>query len=178
MDGKIWIVYHSEFSSTGQIARQINEWLQEFGFSTAIHHHKEITATEDYSAIIAGCLIYGGAMDKQFLSFVSQHAQTWNQLPGMFFPVSLTKAGTDDRELQELLKIRESIAAKTGWQPEISIDVAGTYWYRKYIFFMRRVLRRISQKSGWSTDTSRNHEYTDWATLRMEVKAFCERINA
>lgn len=177
MDGKILIVYHSEFGATEQIARQINEWLQEWGFSTAFHHHKEIAETADYSAIIAGCPIYGGAMDKQFLSFVSQHAQTWNQLPGMFFLVSLTKAGTNDKELQELLKIRESITAKTGWQPALSVDVAGTCWYRKYNFFMRWVLKRISQKSGGSTDTSKNHEYTDWTTLQKEVKALCEKLN-
>jgi menaquinone-dependent protoporphyrinogen oxidase len=175
MDRKLLIVYHSEFGSTEQIAFQIHDWLQEWGYSSVVCRHNEFDPLEEYQAVIAGCPIYGGEMDKQFLSFVSQHAHLWNQLPGMFFMVSLTKAGNDEKSLRELQQIRESISTKTGWHPTVSVDVAGTCWYKKYNFFMRWVLKRINKKSGGNTDTSQNHEYTDWEQLMMFLKGFLDR---
>jgi menaquinone-dependent protoporphyrinogen oxidase len=37
-------------------------------------------------------------------------------------------------------------------------------------------MKRIARKSGGSTDTSRDHDYTDWAALDLFVQEFVEAI--
>ena len=37
--------------------------------------------------------------------------------------------------------------------------------YSKYNFLVRFFMRRIAQKEGGDTDTSRDYEYTDWEAL-------------
>ena len=60
----------------------------------------------------------------------------------------------------------------SGWHPSAVCRVAGRLAYRDSGFFTRFVMRRISKKSGGSTDTSKNHEYTDWGALARFVEEF------
>jgi hypothetical protein len=46
-------------------------------------------------------------------------------------------------------------------------EVAGALKYTRYGWLKRRVMRYIAGKAGGSTDTSRDHEYTDWEDLRV-----------
>jgi menaquinone-dependent protoporphyrinogen IX oxidase len=41
----------------------------------------------------------------------------------------------------------------------------------KYNWRLRRVMRRIAD-SGLSTDTTRDHDYTDWAAVDLFVRKF------
>jgi len=43
--------------------------------------------------------------------------------------------------------------------------VAGALSYTKYNFLVRFVMKRIAKAQGASTDTSRDHELTDWEAL-------------
>jgi menaquinone-dependent protoporphyrinogen oxidase len=40
--------------------------------------------------------------------------------------------------------------------------VAGRLAYTQYGFFKRWIMRAIARREGGSTDTTRDHEYTDW----------------
>ena len=43
--------------------------------------------------------------------------------------------------------------------------VAGALLYRQYGAIVRLVMRFIAKVAGATTDTSRDHEYTDWQML-------------
>jgi menaquinone-dependent protoporphyrinogen oxidase len=60
--------------------------------------------------------------------------------------------------------IREFFA-QTKWKSDMVKPVAGAVLYTKYNFLVRFVMKQISKSEGGSTDTSRDHEYTDWAAL-------------
>jgi menaquinone-dependent protoporphyrinogen oxidase len=53
----------------------------------------------------------------------------------------------------------------TEWHPGVTRPVAGALLYTQYGPIIRFVMKRISKSEGGSTDTSRDHEYTDWAAL-------------
>jgi menaquinone-dependent protoporphyrinogen oxidase len=40
------------------------------------------------------------------------------------------------------------------------------------------MMRRIASREGGDTDTSRDHEYTDWERLRQQVEAFLEPLRS
>ena len=55
--------------------------------------------------------------------------------------------------------------ADTGWTPARIATVAGRLAYTQYNWLVRLMMRRIARKEGGATDTSRDHEYTDWAQV-------------
>ena len=54
---------------------------------------------------------------------------------------------------------------ETGWHPSKVRGVAGALSYTKDNFLIRFVMKRIAKAQGVSTDTSRDHELTDWEAL-------------
>jgi menaquinone-dependent protoporphyrinogen oxidase len=54
------------------------------------------------------------------------------------------------------------------------MQVAGALKYTQDDFFKRLMLQMISKSSGGSTDTSKDHEYTDWTALARFVSDFTQ----
>ncbi|HEX8109696.1 MAG TPA: hypothetical protein VF516_18320, partial [Kofleriaceae bacterium] len=48
-----------------------------------------------------------------------------------------------------------------------AVAIAGGLPYRSYHWFLRFVMKLISRSAGHSTDTRRDHEYTDWARVQQ-----------
>ena len=66
----------------------------------------------------------------------------------------------------------DDFRAETGWRPKSTKAVAGALLYSKYNFLLRWIMKRISRQAGGTTDTSKDHEYTDWAALDRFVEEF------
>ena len=75
---------------------------------------------------------------------------------------------------QELSAIIDRFLRRTGWHPTMTKPVAGALLYTRYNPFMRWFMKRIVQKGGGDTDTTRDYEYTDWNDLR----AFADQFGA
>ena len=75
----------------------------------------------------------------------------------------------------QLAAILKRFLSKAGWQPDDTKIVAGALPYSKYGFVRRFVMRKIVEKAGGDTDTSRDYEYTDWDDLRAFVLDFAQR---
>jgi menaquinone-dependent protoporphyrinogen oxidase len=50
--------------------------------------------------------------------------------------------------------------------------------YSKYNWFIRFVMKRIARRAGASTDTSRDHEFTDWVALDRFVNEFAALVKS
>jgi hypothetical protein len=50
--------------------------------------------------------------------------------------------------------------------------------YRKYNFLLRMIMKRIAQRAGASTDTSRDHVFTAWRDLDDLVRKLVEAVTA
>jgi menaquinone-dependent protoporphyrinogen oxidase len=108
-------------------------------------------------------------------------------IPNALLTISLTQTTAQDPSRSEadrtrartaLDRVVERFVAETGWHPKAVCRVAGRLAYREYGFFTRFLMRRISRKSGGSIDTSKNHEYTDWAALERFVQSFLDEAFA
>ncbi len=60
----------------------------------------------------------------------------------------------------------------TGWRPNEVKEVAGALKYTQYGWLKRMAMRYIAGRAEGSTDTSRDHRYTDWEDLRRFVTVF------
>ena len=123
------------------------------------------------AAIVCGSL-HQHRYQSSLLHFVSDNKAWLAGIPAAFVAVSLTAALKDDESRDELRKIAEAFCRETGWTPAITRHVAGALRYTQYDYFKRLIMKLIAKQQGGDTDTSRDHEYTDWDDLTRFVEEF------
>lgn len=75
-------------------------------------------------------------------------------------------------------EVREKIALflqATEWRPRRVESVAGALLYSRHGALARFVMRLRAKRDCIATDTSHDHEYTDWDALERFVDEFVER---
>lgn len=86
----------------------------------------------------------------------------------------LLSAATKETSLRE----RSLADAKHKVEEQIAVSfddiemIAGALTYSKYPRPLKWLMRRIAEKAGEDTDTSRDYEYTDWE----QVKRYAHRL--
>src|SRR5262249_29107365 len=105
------------------------------------------------------------------LGYIRLHRDELARMPTAFFSVSMSaarpNAGLDPSGYMA------AMFDSLDWHPVQCAAFAGALPYRRYGRLMRFVMKRISRGAGHTTDTSCNHEFTNWA----EVAAFADKID-
>jgi Flavodoxin domain/Protein of unknown function DUF86 len=113
------------------------------------------------------------------------HVDALNRMPAALLSVSLSEAGAEDikspparraRAAADAQKMINALLQETGWHPGRIKAVAGALLFTKYNFLLRFVMKRISRQAGGATDTSKDHEYTDWKALDDFIDEFVQAI--
>lgn len=140
-----------------------------------------------YDAAVVAASIRMGKHPPPMIRFVREQRAALAAMPNVFLSVSLTAHAivdpnaTEGRRRRASAEIEKTIAhfvRDTGWTPNAVHSLAGALLYRQYGFFLRLLMRFISGVVGASTDTSRDHEYTDWTAVERYANAFADRCEA
>ena len=70
----------------------------------------------------------------------------------------------------------EEFLQETGGTPALKATFAGGLLYREYGFLRRWMMKKIAKQAGKDTDTSKNHEYTDWKAVDQFVSGFLSHL--
>lgn len=125
-----------------------------------------------YDAAILCAPIHIGRYPESFRNYVNNWKDALDSVPNALISLSLAIASKFPDEVAEARKYPESITQETGWEPQTVHHAAGALKYQEYDFFRRWALRRIAEMEGGPTDTSRDHELTDWKALETFVEEF------
>jgi len=127
-----------------------------------------------YSAACVAASVHVGKHEPEMVEFVRRFRVQLARLGAVFVSVTLSEAGAEDanrsdadrrRCADDVKRMISLFTQQTGWQPSRTLPVAGALAYTKYNIFVRLLMRRIARKEGAPTDTSRDHELTDWPAL-------------
>jgi menaquinone-dependent protoporphyrinogen oxidase len=99
-------------------------------------------------------------------------------MPSAFFSVSITEAYKDPKGLEELVTLVNRWLADAGWQPDKIASFAGSLAYTQYGWIKRNLQRWFAGRAGGSTDTSRDHEYTDWDAVARFADEFAKAVRS
>jgi menaquinone-dependent protoporphyrinogen oxidase len=99
-----------------------------------------------------------------------------NEVPSAFFSVSMAAASKNEEEVAAAAKLARDFPETRGWRPVIVTSLAGRLAYLQYNFLIRFIMKRISEKEGGPTDTSRNYEMTDWTEVEKLAHDMAARI--
>jgi menaquinone-dependent protoporphyrinogen oxidase len=176
------VFFASSEGQTALIAIRIAAVLHEHGVDAeAIDVSTPEAETVDWSRVrgaLVGASIHAGRHQKTAARFVHAHAGNLNDVPSAFFSVSLSAASKNPAEVAEAERIARAFPAAHGWKPSRVLSVGGRLAYREYNFLIRFVMKRIAQKEGGPTDTSRDHELTDWDEVDRLGREMAAAIHA
>jgi len=184
------VLYATREGQTRKIAERVAGHLAEIGYESKTLNVGDDDAIEtldlnDYSGAILAASVHAGEHGREMIRFVKAHVTDLNRIPNCFISVTLTQASVDmpqgsqrDHEiaLAAVKQVMDTFFIETGWTPLQAHGVAGALFYTKYNPLVRMVLKRIAKKAGGATDTSRDHEYTDWAALERIVEDFAGQL--
>lgn len=179
MSNRTLIVYGTKFGQTAKIASRIRSLLAAHGHDVTLVRADALPRTfslDAYDAIMVGASLLLGRYQRPVHRFVHDHRDAITRRPSAFFAVS-GSAGSAFPEVREEARRRmESFLARTDWRPDRLASFAGAIVYTKYGPLLRWVMKRIARKEGRSTDTSQDHEYTDWTRVERFAEDFATLV--
>lgn len=168
------ILYDTTEGQTRKISERMGEVARDLGFQATVTNIRDFHSNVDFAsldAIILGGSIHVGRHSPALERFVIDHRSELQQVRSAFFSVSLSAAGNDDQKADALRAMQQFLKC-TGWTPEKTETFAGAILYREYSFWKRWLMKYIAKRAGGDTDTSRDHEYTDWSTVERFATSF------
>ena len=172
---RILIVYGSTHGQTAKIGRHIGDLLGTLGRSITLADADALPPAldpRDFDGVIVGSSITWRRHQPAVLRFVRAHRDALSAKPSAFYSVSASAAGRTEEERDGARRCVNDFLRQTGWRPGVTATLGGAMAYTRYNPVLRWVTRHIAAKAGGPTDTSRDHELTDWAWVRRFVEDF------
>jgi menaquinone-dependent protoporphyrinogen oxidase len=186
----IVVIYATREGQTQRIAEHMAATIRARGLTANVVHAGLLPSGfsfDAYSAAIVAASVHRQRHEQETIDFVKAYVHELERIPSVFVSVSLTQAGVEDpnapperraRAKTDVRRMIDAFLAETGWKPERTQAVAGALRYTRYNLLLRFVMKQIAKRAGGSTDTSRDHEYTDWTALDRLVDEFTAKISA
>jgi len=171
----VLIVYASTEGQTRKIAEYMAERVRESGWSADAVELGTDPDPGAYDAVIVGASIHMGQHPEALAAYCAAHRKALQTRPCAFFSVSLSAAG-DETERADARRCLNEFLEEADWHPSLAEIVAGALRYRDYGWLKRWLMRRLMKKAGHETDTSRNHEYTDWDQVAEIARKVTESV--
>jgi len=171
------IVYGTTEGQTRRIAERMGEVAREMGHTAAVVNACACRSVFHgrYDGVMVAASVHRGRHQRSVLRFARENLHALSRLPSAFFSVSLSAAGKEARQKDDARRCADLFLREAGWSPETVRLVAGALAYTRYNLPTRLMMKWIAWREGGDTDTSRDHEYTEWDQLRRDVQLFAAR---
>jgi menaquinone-dependent protoporphyrinogen oxidase len=176
------VFYATTEGQTARIAEFLAASLRQVGLeSEALAVASREAAGLDWSRIrgtLLGASVHFGKHQRAAAVFARAHRVALNAHPSAFFSVSLSAASSNPDERVAARAIAQRFTEVAHWRPSEIACLAGALAYRKYGWLKRMIMRRIARKEGGPTDTSQDHELTNWDDVERLAGDMAARIQA
>jgi|SRR5687768_1650968 len=175
---KILIVYGTTHGQTAAIAAFLQLTLERRGCQVVVANVKEppTPPLDQFDGIVVGASVIARGHQPAVASFIRDHLSVLNAMPSAFFSVSASAGSSREAGRAAARRLCDGFLTETGFHPDLSECIAGAIKYTRYNFLLRWYMKKASRMNGGSTDTSRDHEYTDWLQVREFAQQFAELV--
>lgn len=174
------VFYATTDGQTRRIAERLADEFRQRGLqSVAIDVDTAEAARVDWRAVRGVCLgasLRAGRHQASAVRFARLHQPELAGVPSLFFSVSLSAASRRPEERAAAERLARAFVTNAAWQPALVTCVAGRLAYTRYNWLTRWFMRRIARKEGGPTDTTRDHELTDWTAVSELARRFAEEV--
>lgn len=173
---KIAVIYASTHGQTERIARRIADVAAGEGATADAFDVRRLPPQFDVSAfdlvVLAGS-VHFGRHQRRLRRFVEAKLAALACVETAFVSVSGAAASSDTRGQAE--SYAHAFLRSTGLAPDAIIIAAGGVPYTRYGPMTRLLMKTIASVTGRSTDTSLDHEYTDWPAIERFARTIAVR---
>ena len=164
---KILIIYGSTEGQTRKIANFIKKEAEGMGHEVNLADANEKPPKPSgYDLTLIGASVHMHKYQSAVLHYVKANVGALNKTPSGFLSICMATASGDAESLKERDEVTGTFLKNTSWKPTYVEQIAGALLYTQYDFFKKLIMRMIARRHGESTDTSADHEYTDWTKLK------------
>jgi menaquinone-dependent protoporphyrinogen oxidase len=174
----ILVVFHTSEGQTARIAEHVGAVLRDLGDEVAVHDVAGAPSPEHYDGVIVGDSIHAVRHSRALTRYLHDHVAVLNKMPAALFQVSLTSANPDDEHTANAQRLVQELLDRTDFDPDLVGLFAGALVYTQYGWFKRRVMRVIARREDGDTDTSHDHEYTDWQAVEQFARDVHKLVQA
>jgi menaquinone-dependent protoporphyrinogen oxidase len=178
---KVLILYGTSYGQTAKIATRLSTALMDRGHYVTLLNAANVTHTlslTPFDAIVLGSSIIARGHQKPVERFIKDHVHLLNEVPSAFFSVSASAGSAQPEGRAAADRVRDEFLKRVGWQPRLRASIAGAINYTRYNVLLRWYMKRASAKGGGSTDTTRDHEYTDWTQVQQFAHEIANLLDA
>jgi menaquinone-dependent protoporphyrinogen oxidase len=172
---KVLLAYGTTEGQTRRVADFVADRLHRQGHQVLAANVTDgirIPDLYEFDAILIAASVHLGRYQASVVRFVHDHAADISAKTNAFLSVSLAAAGHDPDDIAGLSKCVADFIRTTGWTPKRIHHVAGAFRYTRYNLLKRWAMKYIAHRKGAPTDTSRDHELTDWKDLAQFADTF------
>lgn len=160
----VLVLYASVEGHTARIAERIAVRLRDRGFRVDVAPADAQLKLSDYAGVIVGASVHYGRHPAWLARLLRRHIPQGQKTA--FFSVSL---GAKQTYANRFLR-------RARWTPDLVAVFAGALQYRKYAPLKRLLVRAFAAVARHDTDTSQDHEYTNWQAVDAFAAAFSQRL--
>jgi menaquinone-dependent protoporphyrinogen oxidase len=132
---------------------------------------------DQYGAFLVAASVVAGRHQRYVEEFVRLTAPLLNRRPSAFVSVSGSAASPSSAKQEQAKQYVREFLRSTGWSPRVTATFGGAIAYTKYWFFLRWVMKGIAKRNGNPTDTSRDHELTDWKAVDRFAEHWAQTLS-
>ncbi len=171
---RVLIAYATHEGHTGEIARHLGDTLKGQGLEVTVHD----VASGDlepapFDRVVLASPVHLGRHQRALVSFIKRHRRALELKETALLSVGGATSAAEHaqdphrrkRYSRDAQHAVEDLFKTTGWKAGHVEYVAGALLYRRYNWLMRFVMKGIAKSEGLSTDTTKDHDYTNWAAL-------------
>jgi menaquinone-dependent protoporphyrinogen IX oxidase/CubicO group peptidase (beta-lactamase class C family) len=177
------IVYATREGQTQRVAEHVAVTLQAHGVAAQLANAAELDKDLDLSEfglVVLAASVHMQKHEREMVEFVKKHRAALLGVPTVFLSTSLSQAAAENtlhtteeraRARADVERMIDGFFEATDFRPSSHKAIAGALVYTEYNWLIRLIMKQISKSEGASTDTSRDHEYTDWIDLDKFAEA-------
>ena len=170
---RILVVYGTTDGQTRKVAQELGIALRRAGVDADVFPASPLApGPADYAGVIVAASLHAGKYQRSVRKWVTQHASALRAKPSAFVSVCMMVRDPRQEAQLQLGRTMRGFAESCDWRPACLKPVAGALAYTRYGWLKRWAVKKMAAKLGGDTDTSRDHEYTDWADLRAFAREF------
>lgn len=162
----IAVLYATNHGHTERIARHIADVATRadaVAYAFDVRNIAPSFAFDQYDAIVLAGSIRFGRHQRRLERFVIRNRARLERVETVL--VSVSGAAIKPEGHGEAVRFTEDFFARTAWRASNTFLIGGAYSYTRYGWLTKWIMKRIARDTGLSTDTARDHDYTDWPAV-------------
>ncbi len=179
---KTAVLYETWKGHTERIAGKIGDTLRENGHEVDVLRIRNLRGGSierlSYDAYAVGAPVRIGRIHGKVRSFLQKNRDFPAEKKTALFVVCLAENPRNPQGREEIKKYLQSMRDELGRSADLETAFGGNLAFTKYNPLMKLMMKKIVETNEGSVDTSKDHDYTNWADVHSFAEEFAHRLKS